>query len=100
MVVVTVCRCRWRAAGGADAVARWVAMPSRRALVGNYFLLERHGEATAPRVYFYCWCECERGAANKQAERDMWLWATEQGEAWKAGEERDMGCFEAYCGQI
>ena len=55
--------------------------------VGNYFLLERHGEATAPRVYFYCWCECERGAANKQAERDMWLWATEQGEAWKAGEE-------------
>ena len=48
-------------------------------------------------AYFYGWCECERGAKNKQAEREMWLWATEQGEAWNAMEERDRERFERLC---
>jgi hypothetical protein len=49
---------------------------------------------------FYCWCECERGVENKEAERRMWLWASEQGEAWQAGEERDADRFEALCGDL
>ena len=51
-------------------------------------------------AYLYCWCECERGVKNKQTERQMWLWATEQGEAGRAGEERDMERFEALCSQL
>ena len=40
VALVTVCRCRRRAAGGENPLARWAAMPIRRALAGHYFLQE------------------------------------------------------------
>ena len=51
-------------------------------------------------AYLYGWCECERGVKSKEAERRMWLWATEQGEAWRACEERDVERFEAFYAQL
>ena len=42
--LVTISNTPVAAADRADAVARWVAMASREALVGDYFLFARHGE--------------------------------------------------------
>ena len=66
------------------------------------------GQAAWPWVlqrpaFFYCCCEFERGVANKQAERDMWVVAVghrAQGEAREDGEERDIDRFAAFCNQI
>ena len=44
VALVTVCRCRRREGGGENPLARWAAMPIRRALAGHYFLLAWHVE--------------------------------------------------------
>ena len=78
------------------SVVQW----RERTAVASSFRVDHF--ALMPPAFFYQegWCECERGVANKQAERDMWLWATEQGEAREDGEERDMDRFAAFCNHI